>query len=210
MNGNPSTSNPNVNPGQLPGAIHKDPDMVVFGFWVFMMSDLIFFGVVFAIYITMIGATAGGPGPRELFDFGSLFAQTMLLLTSSLTVGIATVTMKHQRSQASFLFWVVVTLLLGLGFLTLELYDFSQMAEKGGVPQRSGYLSAFFGLVPLHGLHVSFGCLWMLVLIAQVWKKGMLDIIKLRFLRLALFWHFLDLIWIGIFSIVYFGGWVYG
>ncbi|GAB2883115.1 cytochrome c oxidase subunit 3 [Microbulbifer echini] len=208
MSGNSSSiSKP---PSVDPGAIHKDPDMVIFGFWVFMMSDLIFFGVVFAIYITMIGATAGGPGPRELFDFGSLFAQTMLLLTSSLTVGIATITMKHQRSQGSFLFWVVITLLLGLGFLTLELYDFSEMAAKGGVPQRSGYLSAFFGLVPLHGLHVTFGCLWMLVMIVQVLMVGMTDLVKLRFLRLALFWHFLDLIWIGIFSVVYFGGWVYG
>ncbi|AWF80741.1 cytochrome o ubiquinol oxidase subunit III [Microbulbifer sp. A4B17] len=191
-------------------AIHRDPDMVIFGFWVFMMSDLIFFGVVFAIYITMVGATAGGPGPKELFDFGSLFAQTMFLLTSSLTVGIATVMVKHERSRASFLFWVVITLLLGMGFLGLELYDFSVMAEKGGVPQRSGYLSAFFGLVPLHGLHVTFGCLWMIVLIVQVFTMGLCDVVKLRFLRLALFWHFLDLIWIGIFSVVYFGGWVYG
>ncbi|WP_226647660.1 cytochrome c oxidase subunit 3 [Microbulbifer variabilis] len=208
MDGNSSALNKGL--GESPGAIHKDPDVVIFGFWVFMMSDLIFFGVVFAIYITMIGATAGGPGPRELFDFGSLFAQTMFLLTSSLTVGIATITMKHQRSQGSFLFWVVVTLLFGLGFLTLELLDFSDMAAKGGTPQRSGYLSGFFGLVPLHGLHVSFGCLWMLVMIAQVLAVGMTDLVKLRFLRLALFWHFLDLIWIGIFSVVYFGGWVYG
>ncbi|WP_444916045.1 cytochrome c oxidase subunit 3 [Microbulbifer sp. TRSA007] len=196
-----------INPHE---AIHRDPDMVIFGFWVFMMSDLIFFGVVFAIYITMVGATAGGPGPKELFDFGSLFAQTMLLLTSSLTAGIATVIVKHERSRSAFLFWVVITLLLGMGFLALELYDFAGMAEKGGVPQRSGYLSAFFGLVPLHGLHVTFGCLWMIVLIVQVFTMGLGDVVKLRFLRLALFWHFLDLIWIGIFSVVYFGGWVYG
>ncbi|WP_444930446.1 cytochrome c oxidase subunit 3 [Microbulbifer sp. SSSA002] len=204
----PSAKSVGASPPQE--ASDKTPDRVLFGFWVFLMSDLIFFGVVFAIYITMVGATAGGPGPRALFDFASLLAQTLLLLTSSLTVGIATVALKYERSRASFLFWVLITLLLGMGFLALELHDFASMAAKGGVPQRSGYLSAFFSLVPLHGLHVAFGCLWMVVLIVQVFTMGLGHIVKLRFLRLALFWHFLDVIWIGIFSVVYFGGWVYG
>lgn len=197
---------PGVNLGDAHGAAHEKAELVVFGFWVFLMSDLIFFGLMFAIYITMLSATAGGPGPKDLFDLGSLFAQTMILLTSSLTFGIASISMKHEAGRGKLMAWLGVTLLLGFSFLFLEIRDFLAMADKGGIPSRSGFLSAFFGLVPLHGLHVASGCLWLIVMLVQIQVFGMSDAVKTRLLRLALFWHFLDVVWIGIFTIVYFGG----
>jgi len=197
---------PGVNLGDAHGAAHEKAELVVFGFWVFLMSDLIFFGLMFAIYITMLSATAGGPGPKDLFDLGSLFAQTMILLTSSLTFGIASISMKYEAGRGRLMAWLGVTLLLGFCFLFLEIRDFAAMADKGGVPSRSGFLSAFFGLVPLHGLHVASGCLWLIVMLVQIQVFGMSEVVKTRLLRLALFWHFLDVIWIGIFTIVYFGG----
>jgi cytochrome o ubiquinol oxidase subunit 3 len=201
---------PGVNLGEAHGAAHVKAELVVFGFWVFLMSDLIFFGLMFAIYITMLSATAGGPGPKDLFDLGSLFAQTMILLTSSLTFGIASISMKYEAGRGRLMAWLGVTLLLGFAFLFLEIRDFAAMADKGGVPSRSGFLSAFFGLVPLHGLHVASGCLWLIVMLIQIRVFGMSEAVKTRLLRLALFWHFLDVVWIGIFSVVYFGGLLHG
>ncbi len=183
---------------------------LIFGFWVFLMSDLVFFALMFAIYITMIGAPAGGPGPKELFNFTTLGLQTGALLLSSLTAGMASLSLKYELGPARIVGWLLVTLGLGLCFLTLEVRDFTSMIEKGGGPTRSGYLSAFFGIVPLHGLHVAMGCLWLVVLLIQMSTFGMVTQIKTRLMRFALFWHFLDLIWVGIFSIVYFGGWIYG
>jgi cytochrome o ubiquinol oxidase subunit 3 len=159
---------PGVNLGEAHGAAHVKAELVVFGFWVFLMSDLIFFGLMFAIYITMLSATAGGPGPKDLFDLGSLFAQTMILLISSLTFGIASISMKYEAGRGRLMAWLGVTLLLGFAFLFLEIRDFAAMADKGGIPSRSGFLSAFFGLVPLHGLHVASGCLWLIVMLIQI------------------------------------------
>ena len=206
----PTHSYPGINLGERHASAHKATEVVTFGFWVFLMSDLVYFGLMFAIYITMIDAQAGGPGPHELFDLHSVFAQTLILLTSSLTVGLAMLALKYNLPRARIVFWFAVTLVLGLSFLVLEIRDFMAMAEKGGVPQRSGFLSAFFGLVPLHGLHVAAGCLWLIVLGIQLRVMGMTDRVMSRVVRLALFWHFLDLIWIGIITIVYFGGLAYG
>lgn len=209
-----TTSDINLHPGlNLHGHADVTDDKIgtlIFGFWVFLMSDLIFFGLMFAIYITMIDAQAGGPGPHELFDLTSIFAQTMILLTSSLTVGLAMLALKYNLPRPRIILWFGVTLLLGISFLVLEIRDFIAMAEKGGIPQRSGFLSAFYGLVPLHGLHVAAGCLWLVVLGIQLRVMGMTDLVISRVVRLALFWHFLDLIWIGIITIVYFGGLTYG
>ncbi|MDA8564188.1 cytochrome c oxidase subunit 3 [Mariniblastus sp.] len=185
-------------------------ETALFGFWVFMMSDLILFGLLFAVYLTTIGVTAGGPGPKELFDFTSLGIQTALLLTSSMTIGMAMFAMKHPRCNWQLVPWLLVTLALGIGFLFFEVTDFINMAAAGGVPSRSGYLSAFYALVGLHGFHVAAGSVWMIVLLIQLFKFGQLNIVKSRFLRLALLWHFLDVIWIGIFNIVFFYGWLYG
>ncbi|WP_299665092.1 cytochrome c oxidase subunit 3 [uncultured Ruegeria sp.] len=206
----PRHSYPGINLGEDHASAHKATEVVTFGFWVFLMSDLVYFGLMFAIYITMIDAQAGGPGPHELFDLKSIFAQTLILLTSSLTVGLAMLALKYNLPRARIVFWFGVTLALGLSFLALEIRDFMNMAEQGGVPQRSGFLSAFYGLVPLHGLHVASGCLWLIVLGIQLRVFGLTDLLLSRMVRLALFWHFLDLIWIGIITIVYFGGLAYG
>ncbi|WP_170415815.1 cytochrome c oxidase subunit 3 [Ruegeria atlantica] len=206
----PTHSYPGLNLGRRHASADKASEVVTFGFWVFLMSDLVYFGLMFAIYITMIDAQAGGPGPAELFDLKSIFAQTLILLTSSLTVGLAMLALKYNLPRWRIVFWFCVTLVLGLCFLFLEIRDFMSMAEKGGIPQRSGFLSAFYGLVPLHGLHVTAGCIWLIVLGIQLRVFGLTDLLMSRVVRLALFWHFLDLIWIGIITIVYFGGLTYG
>lgn len=203
-----SNLHPGLNLGESHGEAHAGAETIVFGFWIFLMSDLVIFGLVFASYLTVANpmGLAGGPGPADAFDLTSIFAQTMILLVSSLTFGFSTLSMRHNRGRAAIATWLGVTLLLGLGFLTLELRDFAHMIEVGAVPQRSGYWSAFWGLVPLHGLHVAIGCLWIIVMLAQMATLGLIPVVKTRLLRLGLFWHFLDLIWVAIFSIVYLGG----
>jgi cytochrome o ubiquinol oxidase subunit III len=202
------TKHPGINLGKHHGEVHDTAEIVVFGFWVFLMSDLIIFGLMFATYVTMLSpmSMAGGPGPKDLFDISSAFLQTMLLLTSSLTFGFASLALRHKQSRQHLGLWLIVTLILGLLFLFFELRDFSAMLGQGAGPSRSGFLSAFFGLVPLHGLHVAAGCLWLVVLLVQIRVLGMTDQVKTRLLRLGLFWHFLDIVWIGIFSIVYLVG----
>nr|WP_321442538.1 cytochrome c oxidase subunit 3 [uncultured Cohaesibacter sp.] len=205
-----STSNlhPGLNLGGHHGDAHTGAETIVFGFWIFLMSDLVIFGLVFASYLTVSNpmGMAGGPGPTDAFDLRSIFAQTMILLTSSLTFGFATLAMRHERGRRAIAVWLAASLILGLCFLTLEMSDFAHMIDVGAVPQRSGYWSAFWGLVPLHGFHVAVGCLWILVMLAQMAAFGLVPVVKTRLLRLGLFWHFLDLIWVAIFSIVYLGG----
>jgi cytochrome o ubiquinol oxidase subunit 3 len=178
----------------------------MFGFWVFLMSDAILFGMVFATYVTSVHATAGGPAARDLYDLKSTFIQTLLLLASSFTFGMASLALKYKHGTPKLVGWLIVTLMLGVTFLGFELHDFSSMFAKGGVPSRSGFLSAFFDLVPLHGLHVAAGCLWLVCLLGQVARYGIDREAKLGIMRLALFWHFLDIIWIAIFSVVYLAG----
>ncbi|WP_456269685.1 cytochrome c oxidase subunit 3 [Kushneria sp. AK178] len=196
-------------PGLNLGADHaQDVDRreeMVFGFWVFMMSDLIIFGLLMATYVTMLGGTAGGPGPKELFELKSVFIQTLFLLVSSVTFGMASIALKYQE-QRRLVVWLLVTLVLGVAFLFFELRDFHTMFNEGGVPSRSGYLSAFFSLVPLHGLHVAAACLWLVALLGQMAVHGLDAPVKTGLLRLAILWHFLDIVWIGIFSLVYLGG----
>lgn len=197
-------------PGLNLGPAHPDADEqaqeMVFGFWVFLMSDAIIFGILFATYATMRGATAGGPGPHDLYDIRSVFCETLALLSSSFTFGMALLSLKHYERSGPMLMWLGVTLCLAGIFLALEVHDFLSMFAKGGGPTRSGFLSSFFALVPLHGLHVTTGCIWMLALIAQLAVYGVDGEVKLGLLRLGLFWHFLDIVWIGIFSVVYLGG----
>lgn len=197
---------PGLNLGQSHPEANDATETLVFGFWVFLMSDAILFGLVFATYVTSVQATAGGPGPADLYDLKSVFIETMLLLASSFTFGLASLAMKYQQRTRRLIGWLLLTLVLGLGFLGLELHDFHSMFVAGGVPSRSGFLSAFFDLVPLHGIHVAAGCIWLLALIGQIARYGMDTPIRLGILRLGLFWHFLDIIWIAIFSIVYLGG----
>lgn len=194
----------NLDAGHAPA--HDEAVTLVFGFWVFMMSDAVIFGLLFATYAAMRDATAGGPGPKDLFELRAVFIETMLLLTSSVTVGMASLSMKHSRDDARLLGWLGLTLALGLTFLAYELRDFVKMVGEGAGPSRSGWLSAFWALIPLHGLHVASACLWLVALAAQVLVFGQDARVKTGILRLTVLWHFLDVVWIGIFSLVYLGG----
>ena len=197
---------PGINLGATDPEAHREAEETVFGFWVFLMSDLVVFALLFATYATMIGATDGGPGPKALFDLGSAALETGVLLLSSLTFGMASIAMKYEEPPRRLELWLIASLVLGLVFLGLELRDFTTMASQGGVPSRSGWLSAFYALLSTHGLHVTAGCVWITVMLVQVRLFGLRREVKLRILRLGLFWHMLDIIWIGIFSLVYLGG----
>ncbi|KAA0911060.1 cytochrome c oxidase subunit 3 [Pusillimonas sp. ANT_WB101] len=197
---------PGLNLGDTHPEAHNAAETMLFGFWVFLMSDAVLFGIVFSTYVTSVHATAGGPGPHELYDINSILIQTLLLLASSFTFGMASLAMKYKHSLPTLIGWLVLTLLLGAAFLGFEVHDFMAMAAKGGIPQRSGFLSAFFDLVPLHGLHVTAGGIWMLCIFGQIARYGLDTPAKLGILRLALFWHFLDIVWIAIFTVVYLGG----
>lgn len=177
-------------------------EVSVFGFWTFLMSDAIVFALLFATYATMVNRTAGGPTGPELFDLTNAFIETMVLLVSSFTFGMAAVALKEGRGRAVLL-WLVVTLVLGLGFIGLELREFAGLVAKGATPQTSGFLSTFFVLLSLHGLHVLVGCLWIVVMLVQLSVFGPTQAVRSRVLRLGLFWHFLDLVWIVIFTVVY-------
>lgn len=197
---------PGINLGETHGRTHDKAEVELFGFWVFMMSDVIVFGLLIATYVTMLGATADGPGPKDLFELSGAFVETLVLLASSFTFGMASMAMKYRKDRKRLLAWLGVTLVLGLAFLALELRDFASMIDKGGVPSRSGWLSAFWALVPLHGLHVSVASVWLVVLAIQVGLHGLDDEVKLGMLRLGLLWHFLDVVWVAIVSVVYLAG----
>ncbi|EEB84426.1 cytochrome c oxidase subunit 3 [Roseobacter sp. GAI101] len=199
-------SHPGLNLGAAHGQAHEDAEPVVFGFWIFLMSDLVTFAMFFAVYATSLQATAGGPGNADIVDVTSIALQTAALLVSSLLFGIATVAMKHGSAARTVIFWLIASLAFGLCFLGLEVRDFIDAAEKGAVPMRSGYLSAFWALVGLHGLHVAVGSIMILVVCAQIAFFGFASDVKTRVLRLGLYWHFLDIIWIGIFSVVFLPG----
>jgi cytochrome o ubiquinol oxidase subunit 3 len=187
---------------------HDGAGKALSGFWLFMMSDLIIFGLMFATYITMLvpDAFAGGPTPKALFELPGAANETAALLTSTFTFGMASLAIKYDQGINKVMVWLLVTLGLGLVFLGLEINEFIHMVSLGAVPQRSGFLSAFFGLVPLHGAHVTAGAIWLVMMLIQIRRTGLTDLTKSRIARLALFWHFLDLIWVGIFSVVYLGG----
>ncbi|OHV13930.1 cytochrome c oxidase subunit 3 [Kushneria phosphatilytica] len=200
------SQHPGLNLGAPHAEAHSANEEFVFGFWVFMMSDLIIFGLLFATYVTMLGGQAGGPGPSDLFEMKSAFIETMLLLVSSFTFGMASLSLKYREDKKWLIIWLLITLVLGLAFIGHELLDFNKMFDKGGVPSRSGFLSAFFALVPLHGLHVTSACIWLLALLGQIAVYGLDTNVKVGLTRLAILWHFLDIVWIGIFSLVYLGG----
>ncbi|MGH8316680.1 MAG: cytochrome c oxidase subunit 3 [Steroidobacteraceae bacterium] len=197
---------PGLNLGSAHREAHSAAEELIFGFWVFLMSDAILFGMVFATYVSSVHATAGGPGPHDLYDIKSVFIETMLLLASSFTFGMASLALKYEHGRLRLIGWLAVTLILGIGFLGFEVHDFLSMIAKGGVPSRSGFLSAFFDLVPLHGLHVTGGCIWLICLVGQIARHGLDTRTKLGIMRLALFWHFLDIVWIAIFTVVYLAG----
>ncbi|MDJ0512234.1 MAG: cytochrome o ubiquinol oxidase subunit III [Methyloceanibacter sp.] len=176
-----------------------------FGFWLYLMSDAVIFALLFATYLIMVGNAAGGPTPKDVFELDRVVAETALLLLSSTTFGIAAVALSAGE-RGKVLLWLAVTFLLGAGFIYLEIGEFAGMIAEGAGPQRSGFLSAFFTLVGTHGLHVSVGLCWILVMMGQVYFKGITAPVASRLMRLGLFWHFLDIIWVVIFSVVYLPG----
>lgn len=176
-----------------------------FGFWLYIMSDCVLFAGLFAVYAVLQGEIFGGPMPHELFHLPYVLVETMLLLTSSFTIGLATL-LALRGSVRGTLAMLGVTLLLGLGFLGMEVYEFSAMIAEGAGPGTSAFLSAYFGLVGTHGLHVALGSLWMLILMGYIWVRGLTTSNNRKLLCLGLFWHFLDIVWIFIFTFVYLFG----
>lgn len=182
-------------------AIQMEEDRA-FGFWLYLMSDAVIFTLLFATYASMSRNYADGPTGRDLFDLAHTFYETLLLLLSTLTCGFAMLSQARGWKHATLL-WLAITFVLGAGFVGMEISEFHDMIAQGAGPQRSGYLSAFFTLVGTHGLHVSIGLVWLLVMFLQIAAKGLSDPVRSRLFRFSLFWHFLDLMWVGIFSIVY-------
>jgi cytochrome o ubiquinol oxidase subunit 3 len=178
---------------------------VSYGFWIFLLSDIIMFSAFFAAYSVLVKATAGGPTARDIVDLQNAAIETAFLLASSFTCGLASIAVAA-RSKLWFYVGMAVTCLLGLGFLALELKEFIHLVEIGAGPTRSAFLSAFFTLVGCHGLHVSVGILWLLTMMAQVFAKGFRADIERRILCFALFWHALDIIWVALFTVVYLMG----
>lgn len=197
-----TSQHPGINLAHASPADERHTEISVFGFWTFLMSDAIVFALLFATYATMVNRTAGGPDGAELFDLTNAFIETVVLLVSSFTFGMGAVALKEGRGRAVVL-WLVVSLLLGLGFIGLELREFLGLIAKGATAQTSGFLSSFFVLLSTHGLHVFVGCLWLLVMLVQLAVFGPTRQVRSRLLRLGLFWHFLDLVWIVIFTVVY-------
>jgi cytochrome o ubiquinol oxidase subunit 3 len=204
--GGPQFRHAGLNLADDPREIRDQVESDIFGFWIFLMSDAVLFALLFAIYGTMPGATAGAPGPAQAFRIGSAFIETLLLLTSSFTFGMASIALKRDHRAGRLVPWLVVTLALGLGFLVMEGHDFATMAADHATPDRSGYLSAFFVLVGMHGLHVTIGSIWIVVMMLQMAALGRDQKVKVNLIRLSLFWHFLDVVWIAIFSVVYLQG----
>ena len=188
------------------GLGHRGPEsksiVVPYGFWLFVLSDMVLFSALFATYASLVNATDGGPTTSQLFDRNLVAIETLALLMSSFVCGLAMITAKRKNmlwTQA----WLVLTGLLGLVFLSIELHEFASMVAEGAPPQRSAFLSAFFTLVGCHGAHVTAGLMWLGTMMAQIWAKGFRQDIMRRLLCFSVFWHALDIIWVAIFTIVY-------
>jgi cytochrome o ubiquinol oxidase subunit III len=179
--------------------------VVAYGFWIFILSDMIMFSALFAAYAVLQGNTAGGPTGAELFDLRSVFIETMCLLVSSYTCGLGALS-AERRQPAFFLMFAAFTFVLGAAFLSIEASEFARMVEKGAGPSRSGFLSAFFTLVGMHGVHVASGLIALVYLVAQVIAKGLRAAVLRRLLCWSLFWHALDIVWVGVFTLVYLMG----
>jgi cytochrome o ubiquinol oxidase subunit III len=179
-----------------------ESDPKVFGFWIYLMTDLVIFAVLFATFAVLRNNTFGGPSGRELFHLPSALAETLILLVSSFTCSLAMFAV-HREQKNLAIFWLLITFALGVSFLSLEISEFSKFVDKGASWQRSAFLSSFFTLVGTHGLHISVGLLWMIVAMFQVVLRPLLASNVSKIFRMSLFWHFLDFVWIFIFTVVY-------
>jgi cytochrome o ubiquinol oxidase subunit 3 len=176
--------------------------VVAYGFWVFILSDIVMFSGLFAAYAVLSGNTAGGPTGPELFNLHNVFIETLCLLLSSYTCGLGAMSAEWRQPGRFFIF-AALTFVLGAAFLFIEFSEFAGMVSKGAGPSRSAFLSAFFTLVGTHGIHVTIGLLWLIYLVAQVVVKGLRPAVLRRLLCFSLFWHALDIIWIGVMTLVY-------
>lgn len=186
---------------------HPEGSSTMLGFWVYVMSDCLIFAVLFATFGVLGKNYAGGPSPRQLFDLPLVALNTSMLLLSSITYGFAMLAAESGGKKLTQA-WLIITALFGLSFVGIELSEFRHMIHEGATPQRSGFLSAFFALVGTHGLHVSVGLIWMTTLMTQIARHGLIQANMRRLMCLSLFWHFLDIVWIGVFTFVYLMGMV--
>ncbi|MBY0378196.1 MAG: cytochrome o ubiquinol oxidase subunit III [Gammaproteobacteria bacterium] len=184
---------------------HFDGSKNVFGFWIYIMTDCILFATLFAVYAVFHTHTYGGPNAKELFSLPFVLTETLLLLTSSFTYGLGMLA-GTQVSSNALIRWLWVTFILGFCFIAMEIYEFHHLYLEGHTWASSAFLSSFFTLVATHGLHVTLGLIWMLVMIFQVKKQGITPVTKTKLTCLGLFWHFLDIVWIFVFSVVYLMG----
>lgn len=181
---------------------HEPGGATLLGFWIYLMSDALIFATLFATYGVLSSSYAGGPTPREIFELPLVALNTALLLVSSITYGFAMIAMQEGK-LGGVKFWLVVTGLLGAGFVGVELHEFGTLIADGATPKTSAYLSAFFTLVATHGLHVTFGIIWICVMLVQLGQRGLVPDNQRRLMCLSMFWHFLDIVWIGVFTFVY-------
>jgi cytochrome o ubiquinol oxidase subunit 3 len=175
-----------------------------FGFWLFLLSDIIIFAALFAAYAVLNGETDGGPSPAELFDKRHVMIETGCLLASSFTCGMMMIATERRQVRLTY-FWALITAALGLVFLRLEISEFIGMAQQGAGPDRSAFLSSFFTLVGTHGAHVTIGIVWLMLMLVQISTLGFRPMVLRRMLCFSLFWHALDIVWIGVFTVVYLG-----
>ena len=183
-------------------AHHDTGGNTVFGFWLYLMTDCILFACVFATYAVLVNHTAGGPSGKDIFELPYVLGETALLLVSSCTYGFAMIA-AHRGFKGQTLAWLAATFVLGAGFIGMELNEFHHLIAEGFGPDKSAFLSSFFTLVGMHGLHVTAGLVWMIVMMLQVSRRGLTDRNNTRLMCLSLFWHFLDIVWICVFTVVY-------
>jgi cytochrome o ubiquinol oxidase subunit 3 len=190
---------------QYPDPHHGPYSRTILGFWVYLMSDFVLFGALFAVYAVLSANSFGGPTPKELFSLPFAFVQSLILLSCSLTSGLAAAS-AHRKERNPTLLFFGITFLLGACFFGMVLADFSQLIQSGSSWRRSGFLSSYFTLIGTHGVHVLFGLLWIPILLLPVWKEGIEHATLRRLNCLRLFWQFLNIVWIFIFSLVYLMG----
>ena len=179
--------------------------VVAYGFWIFILSDIVMFSALFAAYAVLSGNTAGGPSGRELFNLRNVFIETMCLLFSSYTAGLAMLSAERRQAER-FLMFAALTSLLGAAFLFIEISEFAGMVSRGAGPSRSAFLSSFYTLVGTHGAHVTAGLVWLVYMVAQTLAKGLRTTVLRRLACFSLFWHALDIVWVGVFTLVYLMG----
>lgn len=182
--------------------VSEDTSKVTLGFWVYLMTDCVLFATLFATYLVLHNNTNGGPGAAELFSLPYVLVETLLLLSSSFTSGLALLSL-HRKNKSAVVFWLVITGLLGLAFLSLELIEFAKLAHEGSSWAQSAFTSSYFTLVGTHGLHIATGLIWLGVILALVMRRGVNKSNIKRLSLFSMFWHFLDIVWIFIFSVVY-------